>query len=296
MSSKGPSLVFAALCLIWGSTWLGIKIGLDFLPPFTFAGLRFASATVVLFVLAKVLHARIPSGRSSWYLMTFLGIFQLTIPYGLVFWGEQYISSGLAAILFATLTFFVVIFAHFLTNEKLTQVKAVGIVASFAGLIAIFWRDVAIQNFAIGTSFLGSIAVVGSTASAALANVVAKRYANKIDPPVNVLVQSAICSLALSALGLLTESSIPMHFTVLAIGTILYLGIVGSALAFVGLYWLLTRTTATNTSLLAFITPILALLLGWLVLGEVPDPSIGLGAVLILGGVYLTLKPSGRFL
>jgi drug/metabolite transporter (DMT)-like permease len=87
-----------------------------------------------------------------------------------------------------------------------------------------------------------------------------------------------------------------MHFTVLAIGTILYLGIVGSALAFVGLYWLLTRTTATNTSLLAFITPILALLLGWLVLGEVPDPSIGLGAVLILGGVYLTLKPSGRFL
>lgn len=296
MSSKGPSLVFAALCLIWGSTWLGIKIGLDFLPPFTFAGLRFASATIVLFVLAKALHARIPSGRSSWYLMVFLGIFQLTIPYGLVFWGEQYISSGLAAILFATLTFFVVIFAHFLTEEKLTQVKAGGIVASFAGLIAIFWRDVTIQNFAIGTSFLGSIAVVGSTASAALANVVAKRYANKIDPSVNVLVQSAICSLALSTIGLLTESSIPMHFTILAIGTILYLGIIGSALAFVGLYWLLTRTTATNTSLLAFITPILALLLGWLVLGEVPDPSIGVGAVLILGGVYLTLKPSGRFL
>jgi len=296
MSSKGPSLVFAAPCLIWGSTWLGIKIGLDFLPPFTFAGLRFAAATAVLFVLAKVLDAKTPSGRSSWYLMIFLGIFQLTIPYGLVFWGEHYISSGLAAILFATLTFFVVIFAHFLANEKLTQVKAVGIVASFAGLIAIFWRDIAIQNFAIGTSFLGSIAVVGSTASAALANVVAKRYANKIDPPVNVLVQSAICSLTLSALGLLTESSIPMHFTILAIGTILYLGILGSALAFVGLYWLLTRTTATNTSLLAFITPILALLLGWLVLGEVPDPSIGLGAVLILGGVYLTLKPSGRFL
>lgn len=289
-------MVFAALCIIWGSTWLGIKIGLDFLPPFTFAGLRFAAATVVLFFLAKLLHARTPHARSSWYLMIFLGIFQLTIPYGLVFWGEQYISSGLAAILFATLTFFVVIFADFLANEKLTQVKTVGIVASFAGLLVIFWRDIAIQNFAIGTSFLGSVAVVGSTASAALANVVAKRYANKIDPSANVLVQSAICSLALSAIGLLTESSIPMHFTILAIGTILYLGVIGSALAFVGLYWLLTRTTATNTSLLAFITPILALLLGWLVLGEVPDPNIGLGAVLILGGVYLTLKPSGRFL
>lgn len=296
MSSKGPSLVFAALCLIWGSTWLGIKIGLDFLPPFTFAGLRFVAATIVLFFLAKLLHARAPHGRSSWYLMIFLGIFQLTIPYGLVFWGEQYISSGLAAILFATLTFFVVIFAHFLANEKLTQLKIGGIAASFAGLVVIFWRDVAIQNFAIGTTFLGSIAVVGSTASAALADVVAKRYAGKIDPSANVLVQSAICTLSLLTLGLLTESTIPMHFTILAIGTILYLGIFGSALAFVGLYWLLTQTTATNTSLLAFFTPILALLLGWLVLGETPDPSIGMGTVLILGGVYLTLKPSGRLL
>jgi len=296
MASKGPAIVFAALCLIWGSTWLGIKIGLDFLPPFTFAGLRFAAATIVLLILSKTLHARTPSGRSSWYLMIFLGIFQLTIPYGLVFWGEQYISSGLAAVLFATLPFFVVIFAHFLANEKLTQVKAVGIVASFAGLMAIFWRDVTTQNYVIGTSFLGSIAVVVSTASAALANVVAKRYANKIDPAYSVLVQSAICSLALLALGLLTEASIPMHFTLLGIGMILYLGIVGSALAFVGLYWLFTQTTATNTSLVAFITPILALLLGWLVLGEIPDPSIGLGTVLILVGVYLTLKPAGRFL
>ncbi|MGP8068706.1 MAG: DMT family transporter [Candidatus Bathyarchaeia archaeon] len=296
MSSKGPHIVFVALCLIWGSTWLGIKIGLDFLPPFTFAGLRFAAATIVLIPLVKILHGRIPSGRSSWYLMIFLGIFQLTIPYGLVFWGEQYISSGLAAVLFATLTFFVVIFAHFLANEKLTQLKAMGIVASFGGLIAIFWRDLAIQNFAIGTSFLGSIAVVGSTASAALANVVAKRYANKIDPPVSVLVQSAICSLALSALGLLTESNLPMHFTLLAIGMILYLGIIGSALAFVSLFWLFTQTTATNTSLVGFITPILALLLGWLVLGEVPDPSVWIGTALILAGVYLTLKPSGRFL
>jgi len=87
-----------------------------------------------------------------------------------------------------------------------------------------------------------------------------------------------------------------MHFTLLAIGMILYLGIIGSALAFVGLYWLFTQTTATNTSLVGFITPILALLLGWLVLGEVPDPSVGVGTVLILAGVYLTLKPNGRSL
>jgi drug/metabolite transporter (DMT)-like permease len=87
-----------------------------------------------------------------------------------------------------------------------------------------------------------------------------------------------------------------VDFTFVSVGVILYLGVFGSALAFVGLYWLFTKTTATNTSLLAFITPILALLLGWLVLGEVPDQSVSVGTMLILVGAYLTMKPSGRSL
>ena len=295
-ASKGPHLVFAALCIIWGSTWLGIKIGLDYLPPFLFAGLRFAAATVALLFLARILHARMPKERGAWYLMVFLGIFQLTIPYGLVFWGEQYISSGLAAVLFATLPFFVAIAAHFSIGEKLTRSKGVGIAASFAGLVAIFWQDLLSQNLASSTAFWGAAAVLLSTVSAAVANVVAKKYADKIDPPFNVLIQSVICTIVLSGIGLILESGEPLQFTFLSVGAILYLGVFGSALAFVGLYWLLTRTTATNTSILAFITPILALLLGWLVLGEIPDESMAVGAVLILAGVYLTLKPSGRTL
>jgi drug/metabolite transporter (DMT)-like permease len=226
--------------------------------------------------------------------MLFLGIFQMSIPYGLVFWGEQYISSGLSAVLFATLPFFVVIFAHVLADEKITRIKAVGTVASFAGLIAIFWRDFTTQIVAGQPVFLGSIAVVGSAASGALANVVAKRNANKIDPPMNVLVQALICAAALLTLGLSTESGTHMNLTSIAAGAILYLGIVGSALAFVGMYWLFTQTTATNVSLITFITPILALVLGWIGLGEVPDPNVGLGATLILVGVYLTVKPDGR--
>ncbi len=297
MRSKAPGLVFGALCFIWGSTWLGIKIGLEFLPPFLFAGIRFATATIALLVLAKVLHAHLPRDRYSWMVMLFLGIFQITIPYGLVFWGEEYISSGLSAVLFATLPFFVVIFAHILADERLTMVKAAGVVASFAGLVAIFWRDVtAVQNVAAQTSIFGSLAVVGSSASGALANVVGKRYAEQIDPAANVLVQVLTGAVVLSALGLATESKESLSFTPVAIAAILYLGVVGSALAFVGLYWLLKRTTATNASLLAFITPILALLLGWTVLQEVPDPHVGLGAALILTGVYLTLKPSDRFI
>lgn len=294
MSSKEPHAVFAALCVIWGSTWLGIKIGLDYLPPFIFAGLRFAVATIVLVPLVRLQHARMPRERDAWYLMLFLGIFQLAIPYGLVFWGEQYISSGLAAVLYATLPFFVSLFGHFGINERITGLKVGGILSSFAGLVAIFWRDMSTQNLASSTSFLGGIAVVVSTASFGMANVVAKKYADRVDPSFNVLIQSTVCSIALFALGVFLESGMPADFTLAAVGAILYLGVFGSALAFVGLSWLFTKTTATNTSLLAFITPILALFLGWLVLGEVPDKNVSLGTLLILVGVYLTVKPSGR--
>ncbi len=296
LPSRGPSLVFAALCFIWGSTWLGIKIGLEFLPPFLFAGIRFATATIVLFVLAKMLHAHIPTDRSSWMVMLFLGIFQISLPYGLVFWGEQYISSGLSAVLFATLPFFVVIFAHILSDEKLTRIKALGVMLSFAGLVAIFWRDITTaQILGAQSSLYGSLAVVGSAASGGVANVVGKRYAEKVDLATNVLVQHLIGMAALTFLGLAVESRSSLEFTPVAVAAVLYLGIVGSALGFIGLYWLLKKTTATNVSLVTFITPILALVLGWVVLQEIPDPNVFAGAALILAGVYATLKPAGRY-
>jgi drug/metabolite transporter (DMT)-like permease len=289
-------MVFGALCFIWGSTWLAIKIGLEFLPPFLFAGIRFATATVGLLILTKMLHAHMPRNRSSWMVMLFLGIFQISLPYGLVFWAEQYVTSGLAAVLFATLPFFVVIFAHILVDEKLTKLKAIGVIASFVGLILIFWKDIAApQGLTANFSLYGGLAVVGSAASGALANVVGKQHAEEIDPASNVLVQSLTGTVVLTSFGLVTEKNTVLSFAPTSVLAILYLGIVGSALAFVGMYWLLTKTTATNVSLITFITPILALILGWVVLQEVPDPNVGLGAMLILAGVYLTIKPADRY-
>jgi drug/metabolite transporter (DMT)-like permease len=289
-------MVFGALCFIWGSTWLAIKIGLEFLPPFLFAGIRFATATVGLLILTKMLHAHMPRNRSSWMVMLFLGIFQISLPYGLVFWAEQYVTSGLAAVLFATLPFFVVIFAHILVDEKLTKLKAIGVIASFVGLILIFWKDIAVpQGLTANFSLYGGLAVVGSAASGALANVVGKQHAEEIDPASNVLVQSLTGTVVLTSFGLVTEKNTVLSFAPTSVLAILYLGIVGSALAFVGMYWLLTKTTATNVSLITFITPILALILGWVVLQEVPDPNVGLGAMLILAGVYLTIKPADRY-
>jgi drug/metabolite transporter (DMT)-like permease len=229
-------------------------------------------------------------------IMVFLGIFQIGLPYGLVFWAEQYVSSGLAAVLFATMPFFVVLFAHFMVDERLTRLKVIGMGASFLGLVLIFWRDMVVAQGLIGnTALYGGLAVVGSAVSGALASVVGKQHAERIDPAANVLVQSLVGTIALISIGLVTQERPVFNFTVVPVLAVLYLGIVGSALAFVGMYWLLAKTTATNVSLVTFITPILALVLGWVVLNEVPDPNVGGGAMLILIGIYLTIKPVGRY-
>jgi len=284
------SLVFSTLCFIWGSTWLAIKVGLRTLPPFLFAGIRFAIASIVLMILVRLLHARIPRDRYSWIVMLFLGVFQISLPYGLVFWGEQYISSGLSAVLFATMSFFVLFFAHVLIRaESMTRRRILGVVAAFAGLAIIFWRDLVSAQASL-FEFLGSIACVGSAVSGGLANVVAKKCASNIDPAANVFVQSIIGTILLSSMGLLTEVGIPLAWDFTSVQAVLYLGIVGSALAFVGLYWLLTKTSATNTSLIVFITPIVALILGWLMLGETLEPILALGTFLILASVYFTVK------
>lgn len=296
-SSRLPWVVFSACCLIWGSTWLAIKAGLEAIPPFTFVGLRYVVATIALAVIVKFLHASFPRDRLSWGLMLFLGVFQMSLPYALVFWGEQYISSGVASILFATNPFFVVIFANFIVrNEKVTLSKALGVISSFLGLVIVFLPDVVgSQNLAAQTPLLGGLALVGSAALSGVSSVIVKRFATRIQPATNVFVQSSIAAVILSCFGLVTESNALRSFTLTAIVAVIYLAVFGSALAFIGQYWLLTKTTATNVSMMAFITPIIAIVLGWAVLQEALSLYSSVGGALILAGVYLTTRPVRRF-
>ncbi len=117
-------LVWLLLCGIWGSTWLFIKLGLEDLPPLTFAGIRFVIAAAIVFALIAVRRIPLPTKRRDWMLLAVTGVLSFTLNYGLVFWGEQYISSGLAALLQSTLPLFGLIIAHFyLPGERMTLAK-----------------------------------------------------------------------------------------------------------------------------------------------------------------------------
>jgi drug/metabolite transporter (DMT)-like permease len=281
------------VCCIWGSEYLAIKVGLKQLPPLLFAGTLSAIAAITLFVIAQLLHAQIPRKRSSWTLMLFLGIFQISLPYGLVFWGAQYIPSGVTALLNGSNPLFVVMFAHVLVNEKVTRLKSLGLVSSFAGLIAVFWQDIlSIGNLAAQNSLLASLAVVASAASNGLAGVVAKRHAEEIHPAANVLVQATVGTVVLISLGITTEEHAALNLTATTAVALIYLGVAGLALSLVAVYWLLKKTTATNLSLSTFIVPIVAFALGWAVLQEAPTSNQVLGVVLMLAGVYTISKPT----
>ena len=120
-------LVWLILCGIWGSTWLFIKLGLADLPPITFAGVRFVISCAILFPLVWLRRLGAPKTRSEWFLVVGTGVMSFSLNYGLVFWAEQYITSGLAALLQATLPAFGLILAHiYVPTERITGVKIAG--------------------------------------------------------------------------------------------------------------------------------------------------------------------------
>src|SRR5712692_28557 len=150
-------IVWLILCGIWGSTWLFIKIGLVDLPPLTFAGIRFVIAFLILVSLVIVRRARWPRTRADWALIAISGALQFALNYGLVFWGEQHISSGLAAVLQSTFPAFGLVIAHFyLPHERLTTSRVIGVLLGIVGVAIIFSDQLTIAG---KMALLGSVAL-----------------------------------------------------------------------------------------------------------------------------------------
>src|SRR3977135_940292 len=165
-------VVWLLLCLIWGSTWLFIKLGLNDLPPFTFAGIRFVIASAILFAIIKARRLSLPRARADWSLLAVTGVLSFSFNYGLVFWGEQYVSSGLAALLQATLPAFGLIIAHYyLPGERMTLPKIGEVMMGVIGVGVIFSNQLQVSG---PDAVWGGAALVLSAFCAAYANVLVK--------------------------------------------------------------------------------------------------------------------------
>lgn len=279
-------IVWLILCVIWGSTWLFIKIGLADLPPFTFAGIRFVLASLILTLLVLVRRAPWPRTRREWGLIAVVGLLQFALNYGLVFWGEQHISSGLAAVLQSTFPVFGLVIAHFyLPQERMTGRRAIGVLLGVLGVAVIFSDQLSIAG---SLALLGSMALVLSAFFGSYSNVLVKAYGTKIDPQVFAAAQMVFGFVPLLAIGIPLEGN-PLHFhwTGKAVISLLYLVVVGSVVAFALYYWLVRNMDVTNTMLIALVTPVVAVILGMIVLDEKFNWRLLAGGACIISGIAL---------
>jgi drug/metabolite transporter (DMT)-like permease len=286
-------LVWLILCGIWGSTWLFFKLGLADLPPLTFAGIRFVIACVILFFIIRLRHIRIPRVRRDWILLAVTGILSFGFNYGLVFWGEQYITSGLAALLQATLPAFGLVFAHLhLPGERLSWTKIGGVVLGVFGVGVVFSNQLAVSG---KLAFAGCVALILSAMFAAYSNVLVKRYGKHLDPAILAAGQMLFGLLLLLGVGIPLEGNpLRYHWTPIALLSLLYLAVVGSVIAFLLYYWLVLNMDVTKSMLIALVTPVVAVLLGMIVLDEQIGWRTLAGGAMIMAGIALIVVRQAR--
>jgi drug/metabolite transporter (DMT)-like permease len=281
-----PLIVWLALCLIWGSTWLFIKLGLRDLPPFTFAGIRFLLASAILWAIVIARRRPLPKSGRDWLKLAWMGSITFALNYGLIFWGEQHINSGLAAVLQAMIPAFGLIFAHFyLPNERLTARKLAGVATGVAGVGLIFYDQMKIEGIA---ALQGSVALLLSSVCAAYSNVFIKARCQHIDSSVIAAGQMVWGIFPLLTLGAVLEGDPFDHrWSAQSALALAYLALIGSVLAFLLYFWLVTKIEVTKTMLISLVTPVTALLIGWLALDERLSWRVAAGSAAILAGIWL---------
>jgi drug/metabolite transporter (DMT)-like permease len=291
--SKLPILIWLVLSLIWGSTWLFIKLGLEDLPPFTFAGIRFVIAAFILSIVIAIRRRPLPRALRDWGLMAVTGLLAFSVNYGLLFWGEQRTSSGLPAILQTTIPVFGLVIAHlYLPEERITWPKLGGVLLGIIGVGLIFSNQIAAEG---KSAFWGSVAIVIGALACAYSNVLVKARARHLDSAVLAAGQMTFGLIPLLLIGTIAEGNpLKLHWTPLALFSLLYLSLVGSSIAFLLFYWLVKNMDVTKTMLIPLVTPLIAVTLGMWALNERLTWQIVVGGVVIMSGILLNIKRRPR--
>lgn len=282
-------VAWLTLCVVWSSTWLAIKIGLRDLPPVSFVAIRFVVAIAALVLVSIGRVALLPTRRSDYALLAFTGLLMFGLNYPLLFWGEKYVSSGLAAVLQASIPIFGMMFAHiFLPDEPMRWQRMLGALVALGGVAIICGR---LFDRGGWLAFFGGLGIIVGAASAAFSNVMLKRRAVTLAPAMLAAWQMIFGTVPLLVLGSIVDGNpTRFHWTATAWFCLLYLAIVGSSFTFLLLYWLLPRMTVTNLQTISLITPPGAVAFGWLLGGETLSVWFLIGACFVLIGVWMIFR------
>lgn len=285
MALRGKALVaYLLVCIVWGSTYLAIRIGVGVLPPFLFAGARFLVAGLLLLGGSAALGARLPSSARDWRTLAIVGLFLLAGGNTFVVWAEQFTPSGVTSIFVVTVALWMAFFDAVLPggSGRLSWRVIAGLVLGLVGTALLVGAS---PHELLEADWRGPIALTGASASWAFGSVYYKRHHPDLGAYVGAAVQMIAGGTAVTLFGLAVGEAGHVHVTATGLEALGYLVLFGSIVGYTAYSYALRHASATAVGTYAYVNPVIAVFLGWFLLGEPIGPRTFVAMGLILSAV-----------
>lgn len=280
-------IAFIAVCVIWGTTYLAIKVALETIPPFLMGGIRYVIAGTVLGGILVARGEKLPP-LAEWGSLAWLGFLMIGLGNGGVNWAEQYLASGITAVVIATSPFWMVAVDAMLPGgEKFSTRKILGLSIGFGGIVLLVWPDITLAGADGRMVLLGILALQIACAGWAVASSYTKRHAMSRNVLVIAAVQMFFGGLFMTLVGTVTGEWATISFTPRTTSALLYLIVAGSLVAFAAYSYALRHLPITTVSLYTYVNPVIAVALGTLLLGEPFRLSMVVAAGIIVAGILV---------
>ena len=282
---RGRALVaYLVVCVVWGSTYLAIRVGVGVLPPFLFAGLRFVIAGLLLLTVALALGDSLPRRAVDWRTQAIVGVLLLAGGNAFVVWAEQYIASGIASIFVVTVALWMAFFDAIVPGGSgdLNWRVVAGLLLGFLGTTLLVGASPA---EILRADLRGPIALTCASASWSIGSIYGKRHKTETSPYVGAAIQMVVGGAATALVGTLLGEWSRWHLTGRGVGALAYLVVFGSIIGYSAYTYALRNASATIVGTYAYVNPVIAVLLGWLLLREPVTARTFLAMALIIGAV-----------
>ncbi len=273
-----------ALSVIWGSAFMLVKVGLEEIDPLTLVAGRLVFGCLTLSLILLISGRRLPMTRQAWGVFIALGLGNNVWPFILLTWGQERIDSSLAAILTSSMTLSTAMLAHFWISERLTLAQSLGIIVGFAGVFVLIGPDL---GDITGSNALGELSILLGVVGYSFGTVVARRYLQEADGIATAVGQTFVGSMIMVPVALAVDQPFDLDLSAKHAAAWLALGVVASGVAYIVYFWLVRSVTATQASIVGYLIPISAVILGALVLDERLGVNSFVGMALIIAGVWI---------
>jgi drug/metabolite transporter (DMT)-like permease len=287
-------IAFIAVCVIWGTTYLAIKVALETIPPFLMGGIRYVIAGSLLGGVLVARGEKLPP-PSEWGSLALLGFLMISLGNGGVNWAEQYLASGITAVVIATSPFWMVAVDALLPGgDRLNGRQLFGLLVGFAGIVILVWPDITLEGADGRLVLYGIVALQIACAGWAIASSYTKRHAVTRNVLAVAAMQMLFGGAFMILAGTLAGEWSSLSFNIRTTSALVYLVVAGSLIAFAAYSYALRHLPIATVSLYTYVNPVIAVALGTLLLGEPFRLSMVAAAVIIVIGIAIVRTRGSR--